>query len=63
MMSKMSDLKAVIDVRELRANCPLDPCFIKLILKQSQFDQPVESGKLESRKELVLRGGRVDINE
>lgn len=32
MQSKMSDLKAVIELRELRANCPLDPCFIKLTL-------------------------------
>jgi hypothetical protein len=59
----MNDLKAVIEVKSLAAKCNLDPCFIKLILKQSHLDVPVETGKLESKKELVLRNGRVDINE
>lgn len=59
----MNDLKAVIEIRSLAAKCNLDPCFIKLILKQTRQDLPVDAGKLESRKELVLRNGKVDINE
>jgi len=27
------------------------------------LEQPIDNGKLESRRELVLRGGQVDINE
>jgi hypothetical protein len=59
----MPYLKAVIEVRSLLARCPLDPCFIKLILKQLQLDKPVDWTKLESKKELVLRNGHVDISE
>ncbi len=59
----MTDLKAVIEIKSLSARCNLDPCFIKLTLRQLRQDDNSEPVKLESRKELILRNGRVDVNE
>lgn len=55
------EFKTVIDVKSLSAKCPMDPCFVKLIVRPTEALN--NNFKLESKKELVLRNGKVDINE